>query len=100
MLSVLNSMFTSRLVNTLVTHANKKGFGLASLFGARHGYMPPQFKKNVLYELVFFVYFGLNVKTETPHRCFCFSKDTLERIWVNVAFILEYYMSLHRAFIK
>ena len=26
------------------THANMKGFGLASFSGARRGYMPPQLK--------------------------------------------------------
>ena len=30
----------------LFTHANIKGFGLASLSGARRGYMPPQLKTN------------------------------------------------------
>ena len=34
------------LVNTLVTHANMKGFGLASLSGALHGFMPSQLKTN------------------------------------------------------
>ena len=35
------------MVDTLVTHGNMKGFGLASLSGARHGYMPPQLKTNI-----------------------------------------------------
>ena len=43
-LSVLNSMFRSRLVDTLVTHANTKGFGGTFLSGARGGYMPPLLK--------------------------------------------------------
>ena len=43
--TVLNSMHRSGLVNTLVTHANKKEFDLASLSGAGLGYMPPQLKK-------------------------------------------------------
>jgi hypothetical protein len=42
--SVLNSMYISGLVNTLVTHANMKGFGLTPMFGDRRGYMPPQLK--------------------------------------------------------
>ena len=28
------------LVDMLVTHANKEGFGLTALFGDRRGYMP------------------------------------------------------------
>ena len=41
---VLNSMFRSGLVDTLVTHANKEGFGLTPLSGDRRGYMPPLLK--------------------------------------------------------
>ena len=37
-------MYRSGLVDTLVTHANMKGFGLTPLFGDRRGYMPPQVK--------------------------------------------------------
>ena len=32
------------LVDTLVTHANIKGFGLTPLSGDRRGYMPPLLK--------------------------------------------------------
>ena len=39
-------MFRSGLVNTLVTHANIKGFGLTPLSGDRRGYMPPLLKIN------------------------------------------------------
>ena len=39
-------MYRSGLVNTLVTHANMKGFGLTPLFGDCRGYMPPQLKTN------------------------------------------------------
>ena len=38
-------MYRSGLVDTLVTHANTKGFGLTSLSGVSHGFMPPQLKK-------------------------------------------------------
>ena len=37
-------MYRSGLVDTLVTHANTKGFGLTSLSGVRRGFMPPQLK--------------------------------------------------------
>ena len=37
-------MYRSGLVDTLVTHANMKVFGLTPLFGDRRGYMPPQLK--------------------------------------------------------
>ena len=43
---VLNSMFRLGLVDTLVTHAIMKGFGLASLSGVHRGYMPPWLKTN------------------------------------------------------
>ena len=39
-------MYRSGLVDTLVTHANTKGFGLTSLSGVSHA-MPPQFKKKM-----------------------------------------------------
>ena len=37
-------MYRSGLVNTLVNHANTKGFGLTSMSGVRRGFMPPQLK--------------------------------------------------------
>ena len=37
-------MFRLGLVDTLVTHANIKGFGLTPLSGDRRGYMPPLLK--------------------------------------------------------
>ena len=37
-------MFRSGLVDTLVTHASIKGFGLTPLSGDRCGYMPPLLK--------------------------------------------------------
>ena len=37
-------MFRTGLVDTLVTHANIKGFGLTPLSGDRHGYMPSLLK--------------------------------------------------------
>ena len=37
-------MYRSGLVDTLVTYANTKGFGLTSLSGVRHGFMPPHLK--------------------------------------------------------
>ena len=37
-------MYRLGLVNTLVTHANTKGFGLTSLSGVGHCFMPPQLK--------------------------------------------------------
>ena len=47
-LSVLDSMYRLGLVDMLVTHTNMNVFGLTSLSGALHGYMPPQLKtKNV-----------------------------------------------------
>ena len=61
-------MFRSGLVDTLVTHANMKGFGLASLSGARRCYMPPQLKFSFSEKIVrnrtygFEIYL-LNVKT-------------------------------------
>ena len=35
----------------LVTHAKKKEFGLASLSGALHGYMPPQLKTKQTFQI-------------------------------------------------
>ena len=37
-------MYRLGMVDTLVTHANMKEFGLTPLFGDRCGYMPPQLK--------------------------------------------------------
>ena len=37
-------MYKSELVDTVVTHANMKGFELTPLFGDSRGYMPPQLK--------------------------------------------------------
>ena len=37
-------MYRLGLVNTLVTHANKKGLGPTPLFGDLRGFMPPQLK--------------------------------------------------------
>ena len=37
-------MFRSGLVNTLVTHANKEGFGLTPLSRDHPGYKPPLLK--------------------------------------------------------
>ena len=42
--TVLNSMYRSGLVDTLVTHANMKRLGLTPLFGDPRGFMPPQLK--------------------------------------------------------
>ena len=42
--STIFSIYRLGLVGTLVTHANKKGFGLASLSGVCRGFMPPQLK--------------------------------------------------------
>ena len=39
-------MFRSGLVDMLVTHANKEGFGLTPLSGDHRGYMPPLLKTN------------------------------------------------------
>jgi hypothetical protein len=39
-------MYRSGLVNTLVTHANIKGFGRTPLLGDRRGFMLPQLKTN------------------------------------------------------
>ena len=44
-------MFRSGLVDTLVTHANKEGFGLTPLSGDRHGYMPPLLKTKQNYTI-------------------------------------------------
>ena len=40
-------MYRLGLVNTLVTHAKMKGFGLTPLFGDRRGYMPLQLKTKI-----------------------------------------------------
>ena len=53
--SVLNSMYRSGLVYTLVNHGNMKGLGLTPLFGDRCGFMPPLLKQN-------------KNKTENPSR--------------------------------
>ena len=61
-------MFRSGLVNTLVTHANKKVFGLASLSGAHRGYMPPRLKtkqKNFNHQES--KYRKIILKTHMPH---------------------------------
>ena len=44
-------MFRLGLVNTLVTQANKEGFGLTPLSGDRRGYMPPLLKTKQNYGL-------------------------------------------------
>ena len=41
-------MFRSGLVDTLVTHANIKEFGLIPLFGDHGGSMPPLLKTNII----------------------------------------------------
>ena len=45
-------MYRSGLVDTLVTHANMKGFGLTPLSGDQRGYMPPQLKTKTRYVLL------------------------------------------------
>ena len=42
-------MYRSGLVDTLVTHANTKGFGLTSLSGVRHDFMLPQLKTKQIF---------------------------------------------------
>ena len=51
---VLNSMFILGLVDTLVTHANIKGFGLTPLSGDCRGYMPPLLETKTNYIYVMF----------------------------------------------
>ena len=46
-------MYISGLVDTLVTHANMKGFGLTPVFGNRRGHMPPQLKTKNKYFFLF-----------------------------------------------
>ena len=41
-------MFRLGLVNRLITHANKKGLGLASLSGARHSYIASLVKNKLI----------------------------------------------------
>ena len=48
-------MYRLGLVDTLVTHANVKGFGLTPLFGDRCGFMPPLFKTRYLHIYYFLV---------------------------------------------
>ena len=48
-------MFRSWFVDTLVTHANKEGFGITPLSGDRRGYMPPLLKtKKHILQIFFF----------------------------------------------
>ena len=49
-------MFRLGLVDTLVTHANKEGFGLTPLSGDRPRYMPPllKTKQKNKYSTIFF----------------------------------------------
>ena len=42
-------MFILGLVNILVKHANREGFGLTPLSGDSHGFMPPLLKKTRLF---------------------------------------------------
>ena len=46
-------MYRSRLVDTLVTHANIKGVGLTPLSENRRGYMPPLLKTKTKHDLDF-----------------------------------------------
>ena len=48
-------MFRSGLVDTLVTHANKEGFGLTHLSGDCHGYMP-QTKTKHFFQFILLMY--------------------------------------------
>ena len=48
--SVLNSMYRSGLVDSLVTPANTKGFDLTALSGVRRDVMPPQLKSVQVYK--------------------------------------------------
>ena len=59
-------MFRSGLVDMLVTHANKEGFGLTPLSGDRRGYMLPLLKtKNKLKkENVLLIYKDMRVYKE------------------------------------
>ena len=57
-ITVLNSMFISGLVDTLVTHANKEGFGLTPLSEDHCGNMPPLLKtKKHILQIFFFLNF-------------------------------------------
>jgi cold shock CspA family protein len=81
-------MYRSGLVDTLVTHANTKGFGLTFLSRDLRGFMPPKLKTKQL-----FVHF-LNVSPKdlrTLEKMFCtgWKKDTcFQNIFLELPFLL------------
>ena len=91
---VTNSMYRSGLVNILVTHANMKEFGLASLSGACCGYMPPQLKtkqKNMWTNLPVWEikrYPRLNLSKNLPAK-FSSILITKENLLLNNAFTID-----------
>ena len=53
-------MFRSGLVDTLVTHAKIKGFGLTTLSGDRPGFMPPLLNSTTPYRLMYDYFAGMD----------------------------------------
>ena len=61
MLPVLNSLLRLGLVETLVTHANIKGFGITPLSGDCRGYMPTLLKTKHQFTFVFYFEISLQL---------------------------------------
>ena len=77
---VLNSMYRSGLVDTLVTHANMKGLVLTPLFKDRRGFMPPQLKTNKTKSFLLRHIEGFKREQSFAHA---FSFHFLEHLWDN-----------------
>ena len=58
-------MYRLGLVDTLVTHANMKGFGLTPLFEDRRSFMPPQLKTKQK-QVMFYTLLYKELKTDLP----------------------------------
>ena len=81
-LPVLNSMFRSGLVDTLVTHANIKEFEPTPLSGDHRGYMPPllktkQSKPNMISTYLYLIVFQSIFSSVNPSTFRFFSSGIL-----------------------
>ena len=90
-LLVLNSMFISGLVDTLVTHANKEGFGLTPLFGDCRGYKPPLLQtKQKTHVILLTTLWNFALVSKQPYfhfnGCYVNGERLLMHIWTVVRF--------------
>ena len=71
-------MYRSGLVDTLAIHANTKGFGLTSLSGVTHGFMPPQLKNKTKFLFQYAAFISILCMLYSNFRHFRFNSIRLQ----------------------